>query len=91
MPLECVMQKFVQSTRASSTDVYSSEAKHAVTEPSAENFEGVEVAVTKRMADTDKARLLVLILLPGPGRVRVVRRAHHLEVLLQLDAGAHRQ
>ena len=23
--------------------------------------------------------------------VRVLRRAHHLEVLLQLDAGAHRQ
>lgn len=71
MPLECVMQKFVQSTRASSSDVYSSVANHAVAEQSAEHFEGVEMAVTKREADTDKVRLLVLILLPALGLLRL--------------------
>lgn len=65
------MQKFVQSTRATSSEIYSSEAKHAVTEPSTENFEGVEQAVTKRVADTDKARVLALILLPVLGLLQL--------------------
>lgn len=65
------MQKFVQSTRTSSSEVYSSEAKHAVTEPSTENFEGVEQAVPKSMADTDKARVLALILLPVLGLLQL--------------------
>ncbi|MFY8053156.1 MAG: hypothetical protein ACOVP2_11110 [Armatimonadaceae bacterium] len=65
------MQKFVQSTRASSSDMYSSVANHAVAEQSAEHFEGVEMAVTKREADTDKVRLLVLILLPALGLLQL--------------------
>ena len=65
------MQRFVQSERASSSDVYSSEVMHAVAEPSAEHFEGVERAVTKRVADTDKARVLVLILLPALGLLQL--------------------
>ena len=65
------MQKFVQSTRASSGDVNSSQANHAVAEPSAEHFEVVEMAVTKRVADTDKARVLALILIPALGLLQL--------------------
>ncbi len=36
-------------------------------------------------------RHLVFVMLPRPRPLRVLRRAHHLEVLLQLDARAHRQ
>ena len=71
MPLECVMQKFVQSKRASSSDEYSSIANHAVAEQSAENFEGVGLAVPKSVADTDKARMLALILIPALGLLQL--------------------
>ena len=65
------MQKFVQSKRASSSDVQSSVANHAVAEQSAENFEGVERAVPKSVADTDKARMLALILIPALGLLQL--------------------
>ena len=71
MPLECLMQKFVQSKRASSSDVQSSLANHAVAEQSAENFEGVERAVPKSVTDTDKARMLALILIPALGLLQL--------------------
>ena len=71
MPLECVMQKFVQSKRASSSDVQSSVANHTAAEQSAENFEGVGLAVTKSVADTDKARVLALILIPALGLLQL--------------------
>ena len=71
MPLECVMQKFVQSKRASSSDVQASVANHSVAEQSAENFEGVERAVPKSVADTDKARVLALILIPVLGLLQL--------------------
>ena len=71
MPLECLMQKFVQSKRASSSDEYSSVANHAVAEQSAENIEGVERAVPKSVADTDKARMLALILIPALGLLQL--------------------
>ena len=71
MPLECRMQKFEQSKRASSSDVQSSKANHAVAEQSAENFEGVERAVPKSVADTDKARMLALILIPALGLLQL--------------------
>ena len=71
MPLECLMQKFVQSKRASSSDVYSSVANIAVAEQSAESFEGVERAVPKSVADTDKARMLALILIPALGLLQL--------------------
>ena len=71
MPLECIMQKFVHSTRASSSDVQSSVANHTVAEQSAENFEGVQRAVSKSVADTDKARMLALILIPALGLLQL--------------------
>ena len=71
MPLECLMQKFVQSKRASSSDVQSSVANHAVAEQSAENCEGVGLAVPKSVADTDKARMLALILIPALGLLQL--------------------
>ena len=71
MPLECRMQKFVQSKRASSSDVYSSVANDAVAEQSAENFEGVDRAVPTSVADTDKARMLALILIPALGLLQL--------------------
>ena len=71
MPLECVMQKFEQSKCASNSDEYSSVANHAVAEQSAENFEGVERAVPKSVADTDKARMLALILIPALGLLQL--------------------
>ena len=71
MPLECVMQKFVQSKRASSSDVQSSKANHAVAEQSAENFEEEQRAVTKSVADTDKARVLALFLIPALGLLQL--------------------
>ena len=71
MPLECVMQKFVQSKRASSSDEYSSVANHAVAEQSAENFAEVERSVPKSVTDTDKARMLALILIPALGLLQL--------------------
>ncbi|MFM7187336.1 MAG: hypothetical protein ACKO14_05925 [Armatimonadota bacterium] len=65
------MQKFVQSKRASSSDEYSSVANHAVAEQSAENFEGVGLAVPKSVADTYKARVLALILIPVLGLLQL--------------------
>jgi energy-coupling factor transporter transmembrane protein EcfT len=65
------MQKFVHSTRASSSDVQSSVANHTVAEQSAENFEGVQRAVSKSVADTDKARMLALILIPALGLLQL--------------------
>jgi len=71
MPLECRMQKFEQSKRASSSDVQSSVANHAVAEQSAENFAEAERAVPKSVADTDKARMLALILIPALGLLQL--------------------
>ena len=65
------MQKFVHSTRASSSDVQSSVANHAVAEQSAENFAEAERAVPKSVADTDKARVLALILIPALGLLQL--------------------
>ena len=65
------MQKFEQSKCASNSDEYSSVANHAVAEQSAENFEGVERAVPKSVADTDKARLVALILIPALGLLQL--------------------
>ena len=57
--------------RASSRDVSFKGQNGTVAEQSAEHFEGVERAVTKRVADTDKARLLALTLLPALGLLQL--------------------
>jgi energy-coupling factor transporter transmembrane protein EcfT len=65
------MQKFVHSKRQASSDVHSSLASHGVTEQSSETIEGHQHAETKRLSDTDKVRLLVLIMIPALGLLQL--------------------
>ena len=71
MHIECLMQKFVHSKSQANSEAHSSLANHAVAEQSAENFEGVGLAVPKSVADTDKARMLALILIPALGLLQL--------------------
>lgn len=65
------MQKFVHSKRQASSDAHSSLASHGVTEQSSETIEGHQHAATKRQSDTDKARTLVLIMIPALGLLQL--------------------
>jgi len=65
------MQKFVQSKGHANSDAHSSLASHSVTEQSSETIEGHQPAATKRQTDTDKVRLLVLIMIPALGLLQL--------------------
>ena len=65
------MQKFVHSKSQAISDVHSSLASHGVTEQSSETIEGHQHAATKRQSDTDKARTLVLIMIPLLGLLQL--------------------
>jgi hypothetical protein len=65
------MQKFVHSKGQASSDAHSSLASHSVTEHSSETIEGHQHAATKRQSDTDKARTLVLIMIPALGLLQL--------------------
>ena len=65
------MQKFVHSKSQASSDAHSSLASHGVTEQSSETIEGHQHAETKRQSDTDKVRLLVLIMIPALGLLQL--------------------
>ena len=65
------MQKFVHSKSQASSDAHSSLASHGVTEQSSETIEGHQPAETKRQSDTDKARTLVLIMIPALGLLQL--------------------
>ena len=71
MPLECLMQKFVHSKSQANSEAHSSLASHGVTEQSSETIEGHQQAVPKSVADTDKARVLALILIPALGLLQL--------------------
>ena len=71
MPLECLMQKFVHSKSQANSEAHSSLASHGVTEQSSETIKGHQRAVTKSVADTDKARVLALILIPALGLLQL--------------------
>jgi energy-coupling factor transporter transmembrane protein EcfT len=65
------MQKFVHSKSQASSDAHSGLASHGVTEQSSETIEGHQHAATKRQSDTDKARTLVLIMIPALGLLQL--------------------
>jgi energy-coupling factor transporter transmembrane protein EcfT len=65
------MQKFVHSKSQANSDAHSSLASHGVTEQSSETIEGHQHAATKRQSDTDKARTLVLIMVPALGLLQL--------------------
>jgi len=65
------MQKFVLSKSQANSDAHSSQASHGVTEQSSETIEGHQHAATKRQTDTDKARTLVLIMIPALGLLQL--------------------
>jgi hypothetical protein len=65
------MQKFVHSKSQANSDTHSSLASHGVTEQSSETIEGHQPAATKRLSDTDKARTLVLIMIPALGLLQL--------------------
>ena len=71
MPLECMMQKLFSRPSASRVDVSATIANHDVVDASVEKFEAVGPAVSKREADTDKARVLALILIPALGLLQL--------------------
>ncbi|MFM2414149.1 MAG: hypothetical protein RJB05_1325 [Armatimonadota bacterium] len=71
MHIECLMQKFVHSKSQASSDAHSSLASHGVTEQSSETIEGHPHSATKRQTDTDKARILVLIIIPALGLLQL--------------------
>jgi hypothetical protein len=71
MHIECLMQKFVHSKSQASSDAHSSLASHGVTEQFSETIEGHQHAETKRQTDTDKARTLVLIMIPALGLLQL--------------------
>ena len=65
------MLKFVHSKSQANSDAHSSLASHGVTEQSSETIEGHPHAATKRLSDTDKVRLLVLIMIPALGLLQL--------------------
>jgi len=65
------MQKFVHSKSQADSDSHSGLASHSVTEQSSETIEGHQPAETKRQSDTDKARTLVLIMIPALGLLQL--------------------
>jgi hypothetical protein len=65
------MQKFVHSKHETNSDVHSNLASHGVTEQSSETIEGHQHAATKRQTDMDKARMLVLIMIPALGLLQL--------------------
>jgi len=65
------MLKFVHSKSQANSDAHSSLASHGVTEQSSETIEGHQPAATKRQTDTDKVRLLVLIMIPALGLLQL--------------------
>lgn len=66
------MQKFVHSKSQANSDTHSGLASHGVTEQSSETIEGHPHAETKRQSDTDKARTLVLVMIPALGLLQLV-------------------
>lgn len=71
MHIECLMQKFVHSKSQANSEAHSSLASHGVTEQSSETIEGNQRSVPMRVADTDKARTLVLIMIPALGHLQL--------------------
>ena len=65
------MLKFVHSKSQANSDAHSSLASHGVIEQSSETIEGHPHAATKRLSDTDKVRLLVLIMIPALGLLQL--------------------
>jgi hypothetical protein len=65
------MQKFVHSKSQANSDTHSGLASHGVTEQSSETIEGHPHAETKRQSDTDKARTLVLVMIPALGLLQL--------------------
>jgi hypothetical protein len=65
------MQKLVHSKSQTDSDAHSSVAYRDVTEPSSEAIGGHQHAETKRQSDMDKARTLVLMMIPALGLLQL--------------------